>query len=64
LPWDDLDFTQVLDALVAYGFVVKYTADGKDYGAVPSWSKHQVVNVRERHRRSRRFRKAQKTSSI
>jgi hypothetical protein len=47
LPWDDVDFSRVLDALVTRGFVVQYTVDGQEIGAIPSWRKHQVINNRE-----------------
>lgn len=48
LPYDKVDFSDVLDALRDYGFVIKYAAAGRDYGAVPGFSRHQVVNNRER----------------
>ena len=44
LPYDELDFSRVLDALATRGFIVKYAVDGKEYGHVPSWSKHQIIN--------------------
>jgi 5-methylcytosine-specific restriction endonuclease McrA len=47
LPHDDVDFSRVLDALEAADFVRRYEANGETFGFVPSWSKHQVVNVRE-----------------
>lgn len=47
LPYDEVDFSRVLDALVTRGFVVKYTVNGRDYGCVPSWGRHQVINNRE-----------------
>lgn len=47
LPFDDADFDQVLEALVAAGFVERYTVAGEDYGYIPSWHKHQVINNRE-----------------
>lgn len=47
LPYDDLNFAEVLDALVAGGFVIKYSVDGQDYGVVPGFARHQVVNGRE-----------------
>jgi hypothetical protein len=48
LPYDEVDFAAVLDALVAAGFIVKYQIDGESYGAILSWSAHQHVNVREK----------------
>lgn len=47
LPYDDVDFSRVLHALVTCGFIVQYEADGVEYGAIPSWSSHQVINNRE-----------------
>lgn len=48
LPYDDIDFSRVLDALATRGFVVKYRVDGREYGHIPGFSRHQVVNNRER----------------
>ena len=48
LPYDDCDFGRVLDALLTRGFVGQYSSDGEDYGYIPSWDRHQVVNNRER----------------
>lgn len=47
LPYDDLDFEKVLNALAEHGFVQKYVVDGNAFGFIPSWSKHQYVNQRE-----------------
>lgn len=47
LPFDDVDFSAVLDALAAAEFIVKYQASGKAYGCIPSWKDHQHVNHRE-----------------
>lgn len=47
LPHDDLDFSIVLESLEAHGFVVRYEVDGRVYGYIPSWSKHQAINQRE-----------------
>lgn len=48
LPYDDVDFSRVLDALATRGFVVKYASGGREFGAIPSWHRHQVVNNREK----------------
>lgn len=48
LPYDNLDFSRVLDALATRGFIVKYELDGVVYGHIPSFSSHQVINNRER----------------
>lgn len=47
LPYDDLDFSRVLDALTTCGFVVRYENNGEDFGCIPSWSLHQIINNRE-----------------
>jgi hypothetical protein len=47
LPYDDVDFAEVLAALQTAGFVQKYVVDDREYGVVPSWSEHQVINQRE-----------------
>lgn len=47
LPYDDVDFSRVLDALATRGFVVRYAHGGREYGFVPGFSRHQVVNNRE-----------------
>ncbi|MGB0972283.1 MAG: hypothetical protein ACPGVG_15185 [Mycobacterium sp.] len=48
LPWDDVDFSRVLDALSTRGFVVKYTSEEEEFGFIPSWRRHQAINNRER----------------
>jgi hypothetical protein len=47
LPYDDADFSRVLDALATRGLVVAYEVDGVKYGHIPTWQKHQVINNRE-----------------
>jgi hypothetical protein len=47
LPFDDVDFSRVLDALATRGFIVRYACDGKEYGCIPSWKQHQIINNRE-----------------
>jgi hypothetical protein len=47
LPYDDVGFESVLNALVLSGFIVKYEIDDKAYGSFPSWHKHQCVNHKE-----------------
>lgn len=47
LPYDEVDFAEVLDALQKTGFVVRYVVDGKEFGCIPSWLKHQHPNVKE-----------------
>ncbi len=47
LPYDEVDFARVLDALATRGFIRKYHVNGKPYGCFPTWKDHQVVNNRE-----------------
>jgi len=47
LPYDDVDFSRVLDALATRGFLVKYQCEGVMYGWVPTFTEHQVINNRE-----------------
>lgn len=47
LPYDQIDFEAVLDALASGNFIEKYERDGMEYGCIPSFSRHQIVNVRE-----------------
>lgn len=47
LPFDDVDFSRVLEALAARGFIKKYEVGGNIYGYVPSWHEHQQINIRE-----------------
>jgi hypothetical protein len=48
LPYDKVDFSQVLDALMTRGFIEKYTLNGDEFGWIPGFSRHQVINNRER----------------
>lgn len=47
LPYDNVDFSRVLDALATRGHIVRYASDGREFGWIPSWSEHQVINNRE-----------------
>jgi hypothetical protein len=47
LPHDEIDFSRVLDALATGGFVRKYACGDEEYGVIPTWNKHQVINNRE-----------------
>jgi hypothetical protein len=47
LPYDDCDFSSVLDALAERGFVVKYGAAPEIFGHIPSWKSNQICNPRE-----------------
>lgn len=48
LPYDNIEFLRVLDALVSRGFIVKYENSGELYGCIPTFSKHQIINNKER----------------
>lgn len=47
LPYDKVNFGDVLDALERGGFIVSYTVAGRRYGWVPTFLKHQSINSRE-----------------
>lgn len=49
LPWDEIDFEQVMMALCDYGFIDRYTVDGKEYAWIPTFKNHQAINNRESH---------------
>lgn len=47
LPHWDGDFSRVLDALETRGFIVRYTIEGRSYGWIPTFKKHQYINGKE-----------------
>lgn len=47
MPYDDVDFSAVLDAMESGGFVTRYVVDGESFGYIPSFSRHQNINLRE-----------------
>lgn len=47
MPFDQVDFARVLDALLTRGFLVRYVSEAREVGAVPSFGRHQVINHRE-----------------
>lgn len=47
LPYDNCDFSRVLDALWSRGFIQKYVSGRDEYGYIPSFTAHQVINNRE-----------------
>ena len=47
-PYDEIDFSRVLDALATRGFICRYACPTGEYGWIPTFSKHQVINNRER----------------
>lgn len=47
LPYDDVDFSAVMDALAKYNFILKYRCGGDVLGYIPKFAEHQHVNPRE-----------------
>lgn len=47
LPFDNVDFSRVLDALWSRGYILKYKSENDFFGFVPSWIEHQHINNRE-----------------
>jgi hypothetical protein len=47
VPYDNLDFSDVLTAFHEAGFIQKYSHGGELYGVIPTWRKHQSINGRE-----------------
>lgn len=47
LPFDNIDFSRVLNVLWTRGFIEKYNHENKIYGFIPSWKEHQFINNRE-----------------
>ncbi len=47
MPWDEVDFAAILDALADGGFIVRYAVGDKTVGAIPSWRKHQRPHPNE-----------------
>ena len=48
MPYDQIDFSRVLDALTTRGFVRRYTSDSCEFGCIPTFARHQVINNREK----------------
>ncbi len=46
-PAESCDIKQVCDELVAAGLVVPYEVDGSFFAVIPTFRKHQAINVRE-----------------
>jgi hypothetical protein len=47
LPYDECDFSRVLDALESRGFITRYACETEIYGCVPTWKAHQFINNKE-----------------
>jgi hypothetical protein len=48
MPYDEHDFSRVLDALVTRGFICRYACGTDEFGAIPTFPRHQVINNREK----------------
>jgi hypothetical protein len=48
MPYDNVDFSRVLDALATRHFIVRYACGDDEYGLIPTFRKHQVINNREK----------------
>ena len=47
LPYDGIDFSRVLDALTTRGFIERHACGTVEFGVIPSFNRHQVINNRE-----------------
>lgn len=47
LPFISFNIVETLDLLSSKGFIFKYTAEGKDYGFIPTFSEHQRITGKE-----------------
>lgn len=47
LPYDNVDMSRVLHALNTRGFLVKYANRTGEFGVIPSFKNHQIVNNKE-----------------
>ena len=57
LPYDDVDFTDVLDALAKAGFVVKVDVNGNTFGQIPLCFRLLFLQKKRTNTLSARFRK-------
>lgn len=48
LPGDACDIGDLCNELVESGLVIPYQVDGKTYAEIPTFTRHQVINNRER----------------
>ena len=48
LPGDACDIHELCGELVESGLVIPYSVDGKAYAEIPTFTRHQVINNRER----------------
>ena len=48
LPYDNVDFNRVLNALMTRGFIVRYAIKEELYGCILSFLDHQTINYQEK----------------
>lgn len=53
LPYDEVDFDQVLQSLAKYGFIEIYEVAGRRYAEIPSFKDHQRITGTERDTESK-----------
>lgn len=46
-PFDNIDFSEILNALWREGFLLKYEVRGEEYGVIPNFHEHQRVRADE-----------------
>ena len=46
-PGDNCDINELANELIAKGLVVLFSANGKNYAEIPTFTEHQVINNRE-----------------
>lgn len=47
LPFDDVDVSAILNELWMAGFLVRYKSKGEEFGCIPTFLEHQIINHRE-----------------
>lgn len=47
LPGDNCDVSELAKELTSRGLIILYSADGKNYAEIPTFTEHQVINNRE-----------------
>jgi hypothetical protein len=47
LPYDDVDFEHCMRELAQRRFIIKYNANGKEYGCIPTFKEHQRITGTE-----------------
>lgn len=47
-PYEDIDLSRVLHALTTRDFLVRYAVNGVEFGWIPGFLEHQVINNKER----------------